>query len=113
MHRDVFYKSPRIPDRGSLLENYPGWGTATNPIYLRTDPPDYFCCGDNSPQSKDGRLWTDVSQKLMDRKNYQFGTVPGDQLIGRAFFAYWPNGLRFSKDTPRIIPNVGRMRIIR
>jgi signal peptidase I len=118
VHRDVFYRSDfplgsplRNEDRS--FRDYPGWATANNPILLRDDPPDFFCCGDNSPQSKDGRLWVDVSPMLRNRKDYQYGTVPGDQLIGRAFFVYWPSGLRFSKETLAIIPNVGRMRMIR
>ena len=74
---------------------------------------DFFCCGDNSPQSKDGRLWVDVSPMLKNEGRYQYGTVPGNQLIGRAFFVYWPSGLRFSQETLAIIPNVGRMRMIR
>ena len=121
VHRDVFYRSDfklsrRADGSGPSFHNFPGWGTATNPILLRSSPPDFFCCGDNSPQSKDSRLWVDVCPMLMDHQspnNYQYGTVPGDQMIGRAFFVYWPSGLRFSKETPAVIPNVGRMRIIR
>jgi len=118
VYRDVYYRSPTLDDRSrsGAFNQYPGWGTATNPILLRRDSPDYFCCGDNSPQSKDSRLWVDVCRMLHDRQppnEYQYGTVPGDQLIGRAFFVYWPSGLRFSRDTWPLIPNVGRMRIIR
>ena len=135
VYRDVFYRSsnvnldnassvsPRAASyelRGAALSpqyaGYPGWGTTSNPILLRADPPDYFCCGDNSPQSKDSRLWLDVCPTLEARQGghtYQYGTVPGDQLIGRAFFVYWPSGLRFSQETPAVIPNPGRMRIIR
>lgn len=118
VHRDVFYRSDfplgsplRHEDRS--FRGYPGWATANNPILLRDNPSDYFCCGDNSPQSKDGRLWVDVNPMLRDRGDYQYGTVPGNQLIGRAFFVYWPSGLRFSEETPAVIPNVGRMRMIR
>jgi signal peptidase I len=119
VERDVFYRSDfqledrnYITGRRNALAQFPGWGTANNPILLRDDPPDYFCCGDNSPQSKDSRLWWEVSP-LLDPQSYQYGTVPGDQMIGRAFFVYWPGGYRLSKDTPAAIPNVGRMRIIR
>lgn len=121
VHRDVFYRSD-----GTELEQwnanlrqmnpysrYPGWGTANHPIYLRSAPPEFFCCGDNSPQSKDSRLWSEACKILQVRQNYQFGTVPADQMIGRAFFVYWPSGYRFSTDTPAVIPNVGRMRMIR
>ncbi len=109
VHRDVFYRSENAGQSGSG----PGWGVARRPILLRSQPQDYFCCGDNSPQSQDSRWWTEVCPMLRERGDYQFGTVPGDQLIGRAFFVYWPGGLRFTRETPAVIPNVGRMRIIR
>jgi len=118
VHRDVFYQSDAL-NMGEIHQGDHavavslGWGTANNPILLRPDPPDYFCCGDNSPQSKDSRMWVDVCRNIQERGDYQYGTVPGDQMIGRAFFVYWPSGLRFSKETPAVIPNVGRMRIIR
>jgi len=117
--RDVYYRSDARFEQGNALgkrnpfADWPGWGTAANPILLRDDPPDYFCCGDNSPQSKDSRLWWEAAPFLEARGTYRLGTVPGDQMIGRAFFVYWPSGHRFSKQTPPIIPNVGRMRIIR
>ncbi|HVP09782.1 MAG TPA: S26 family signal peptidase [Phycisphaerae bacterium] len=123
VHRDVYYRSELFPKEASKrtkeispFAGYPAWGTEHNPILLRDDPPDYFCCGDNSPQSKDGRLWWEVCPALKARQGhdrYQYGTVPGDQMIGRAFFVYWPSGIKFSAGTPAAIPNVGRMRIIR
>ena len=83
---------------------------------LRQD--EFFMLGDNSAQSKDSRLWNEVGPHLRARwDRYQLGTVPRDQLIGRAFFVYWPSGLRtrivpFLKDVGWI-PNFGRMRWIR
>jgi hypothetical protein len=48
----------------------------------------------------------------IDWRYYHLGTVQRDQLIGRAFFVYWPAGLSFL-DTPwRCIPNVGQMRLV-
>lgn len=93
-----------------------GWGTANNPILLRKG--EYFMLGDNSPASRDSRLWDQVGPHLLDRgEDYQLGTVPADQLIGRAFFVYWPSGLRPNwlpiLGDRGIIPNVGRMRWIR
>ena len=114
VHRDVYYTSrPLEHDPQRIADGEPAWGTAGNPIFLRTDPAEFFCCGDNSPQSQDSRLWVETSPFLMERPDYQRGTVPADQLIGHAFFVYWPSGLRFSRSTIGVIPNVGRMRFIR
>jgi hypothetical protein len=44
------------------------------------------------------------------------GTVPRDQLIGKAFFVYWPSMQRpeWLPNLPfGIVPDVGRMRWIR
>jgi signal peptidase I len=110
---DQYYisNSARLP----LVTN---WGTQNNPILLRND--EFFMLGDNTAQSKDSRLWNyeDVGPHLIGRgEDYQQGTVPRDQLIGRAFFVYWPSGLRtslipFLKDQGWI-PNFGNMRWIR
>jgi signal peptidase I len=119
LYRDEYYTSPFIGNSGSVGSRRPGWGTTGNPILLRED--EYFMLGDNSPASKDSRLWDEVGIHLQGRgENYQLGTVPRDQLIGRAFFVYWPSGIRpgwlpgrgeFFLE--RFVPNVGRMRWIR
>lgn len=93
-----------------------GWGTEGNPILLRAG--EYFVLGDNSTQSKDSRMWWEVGQHLLARgEAYQVGTVPEDQLLGQAFFVYWPAGYRPGglerSGFPRVIPDVGRMRWIR
>ena len=48
------------------------------------------------------------------RRIYQLGTVPRYSLIGKAAFVYWPAGFRLPLlgHLP-ILPNVGRMRLIR
>ncbi|HEY3244478.1 MAG TPA: S26 family signal peptidase [Phycisphaerae bacterium] len=111
LQRDVYYS--RAQD-GQGFARLP-WGIDGNPILLADG--EYFMLGDNSPQSQDSRLWARIGPHLRNRENYQLGTVPRDQLIGRAFFVYWPSGLRIPwlpilRDYG-IIPNVGRMRWIR
>ncbi|MFQ5494251.1 MAG: S26 family signal peptidase [Phycisphaerae bacterium] len=95
-----------------------GWAGMNTPILLRKD--EYFMLGDNTAASKDSRLWDQVGPHLTDRgEGFQLGTVPADQLIGKAFFVYWPSGQPLSwLPIPRlneigIIPDVGRMRWIR
>ena len=139
LHRDVYYTSPplsRIP-RGDMAplgeyarklqtsdsEPSRGWGTSDNPITLRRfDDPEldeFFMLGDNSPQSLDGRAWTSAAPTLRLTSPdggplYRLGTVPRYNLIGKAFFVYWPAGFHVPA-LPHlpIIPNVGRMRFIR
>ena len=95
-----------------------GWGSAESPILLRAH--EFFMLGDNTSASKDSRLWDKPGDHLKRRgEDFQLGTVPEDQLIGKAFFVYWPSGYRVTW-LPRIgtwtwpiIPDVGRMRWIR
>jgi len=131
IERDVYYRSQkqgeeRAQDQPSLTNPYhqwPGWGTAGFPIMLRLPHPydgqqypgEYFMCGDNSPASKDSRMWWEIGPHLRHLDGeYQVGTVPGDQLIGKAFFVYWPAGYRPSWGAGiGLIPNFGQMRWIR
>ncbi len=135
VHRDVYYTSPELQSvpRGPLgdyarsqnvQKNQLGWGTMDNPIQLRLFPDkpeldEFFVLGDNSPQSLDGRAWTSAAPtlKLTDEEGqplYKLGTVPRYNLIGKAFFVYWPAGFTVP-GLPRlpILPNMGRMRLIR
>ena len=102
---------------------YRGWGTIGNPIHLRKHPrnrdlDEFFCLGDNSPQSLDGRSWTAAAPSLQlydedENFQYQLGTVPRYNIIGRALWVYWPAGFRLPVLRWPIVPNVGRMRLIR
>jgi signal peptidase I len=47
---------------------------------------EYFVCGDNSPRSSDSRLWSSLERPVVPQRN----------LVGKAFFVYWPAaGLRW------------------
>jgi signal peptidase I len=128
LERDVYYRSQPLfggPWKGTglRLPDWSGWGTAGHPILLRpqrvrngkTYAAEYFMLGDNSPHSKDSRLWESAGSHLIPLMDeYQLGTVPEDQLIGKAFFVYWPAGYRAAwTGGIGLIPNFGRMRWIR
>jgi signal peptidase I len=126
LERDVYYLSqPQEEQReGNAYLTWPGWGTEGLPMLLlperlgengRKIEAEYFMFGDNSPQSKDSRLWWQVGDHLRTLgRDYQLGTVPRDQLIGKAFFVYWPSGYRQAwAGGAGIVPNFGKMRWIR
>jgi len=112
-----YFTDPRMPSLPSLdWAPRDGWAGPDSPILLRGD--EFFMLGDNTAASKDSRLWDVVGPHLRERGNqFQLGTVPRDQLIGRAFFVYWPSGNRLDwaplLNKFGIIPDVGRMRWIR
>ena len=98
-----------------LNGNGPGWAGEGHPFTLGKG--EYFMLGDNSPASKDSRLWSEVGPHLHNRQDYQLGTVTEDQLIGKAFFVYWPMGYRIDwlpvLRHVGVVPCVGKMRWIR
>lgn len=61
---------PYIP---ASFETNPGAFSRNRVIIL--GPNEYFAVGDNRPYSSDSRAW---------------GPVPFDNIVGRAFFRYWP-----------------------
>ncbi len=119
--RDVHYLSDtREPNRPPVPL---ALGVIGKPAKLGPDA--YFVCGDNSPASLDSRfVFSDqelkLNPQLQQRRNegrYQPGTIAADQMIGRAFFVYWPGFLPlFQTSNPRvpnIVLDVGRSRWIR
>jgi len=139
--RDVYYTAMELQESASgysgpmgdyakaksdtdVAEGKIGWGVMGRPISLVKNPenPDldeFFVLGDNSPQSLDSRAWVTAAPSLRlyaddGEFQYNLGTVPRYNMIGKAFFVYWPAGFSAPglPDLP-VIPNVGRMRLIR
>jgi len=81
------------------------WSTfgKTRRTTFRMEKDQFLMCGDNSAQSKDGRLWTsDGIPHYVDR----------ELLIGEAVFVFWPHGLRIPGTRIALIPNFQKMRWI-
>jgi len=55
-------------------------------------PEEYFVMGDNSPLSRDSRVWPNL------RHAKHRHAVPKSALVGKAFFIYWPHGVPFLND---------------
>ncbi|HUU11953.1 MAG TPA: signal peptidase I [Phycisphaerae bacterium] len=76
LDRDVYYTNEMIRNGGS--GPMPGHATQGSPLTLRAG--EFFVCGDNSPKSFDSRLWFKLDRPVVPRRN----------LVGKAFFVYWP-----------------------
>lgn len=115
LERDLYYASslPMKPTaRGGLVREHNG-SAEGEPFELLGD--EYFAMGDNSPMSEDGRFWepaTDwITQRYLDGRT-RAGVVPGQLLIGRAFFVYFPAPLPMHEHARGVFPNFGDMRFI-
>lgn len=82
LDRDIHYQASPSPG--------PRPARATDPRRLPSLKADqYFVCGDNSPQSDDGRLW-EAPDPWIAMLDPDEGVVNRRLLIGKAFFVYWP-----------------------
>lgn len=101
------------PWAGTIIKhsngNYQG-----SPINLETDQ--FFCLGDNSRMSFDGRAWSSVDPwirfRMLNENTQQTGVVPRKLMMGKAFFVYYPAAYSFGQGYPSIIPDFGDMRFI-
>ncbi len=103
--RDIHYTTAKFingTESGRAIEG--------NPFTLGED--EFFVLGDNSPNSEDGRWWSQPG-KGNNGLFYRQGIVPREYLIGKALFVYWPSGFKpFAKSRFAVIPNIGQMRFI-
>ncbi len=115
LDRDLYYTQAdqytQVRPRATRLERHG--------FYI---PPDqFFCLGDNSPQSSDSRLWSSVDPWIRyritqlragERSTVKVGVVPRELMLGRAFFVYFPAPFGLQAGWHWLIPNFGQMRVI-
>ncbi|MBI2826089.1 MAG: signal peptidase I [Planctomycetia bacterium] len=101
-------------DRVQFLSNPAAWPRAmaqmrTISFPLRSD--EFLMLGDNSPKSKDSRLW--IGRDAEGRPEY---FVKRDLLVGKAVFVYWPhswNRIPGTRIPFPFFPNFARMKFVR
>ncbi|MCC7204120.1 MAG: signal peptidase I [Phycisphaeraceae bacterium] len=117
LDRDLYYggtmtDSPDVVARGGLSKFEDQ--RQGKPVTIGKDL--FFCLGDNSPDSHDGRFWQQIDPWVEVRsgkaREELVGLVPRNLLVGRAFFVYWPAPRAVKEGGLAIIPDFGRMRAI-
>ena len=86
------------------------------PVQFTLGEDQFFPMGDNSPASKDARLWGGVELTSFAEEEPQIEIDPfvtRERLIGKAFFVYWPHPWQVSAAMRPFLPNVKRMGRIR
>lgn len=115
LDRDLYYSSRPNATHMALGGLYKtGSQREGAPVELESDQ--FYCLGDNSPFSHDGRYWAEVNpwiqQRMLSDKDQVTGVVPRELMIGKAFFVYFPAPHRLSPTSMGFIPNFGDMRFI-
>jgi hypothetical protein len=115
LDRDLYYSSRPNATHMALGGLYKtGAQREGEPVALESDQ--FYCLGDNSPFSHDGRYWAEVNpwieKRMLADKNQVTGVVPRELMIGKAFFVYFPAPHRLSATNYGFIPNFGDMRFI-
>jgi signal peptidase I len=103
LDRDLYYQSRRSGSR------YDRASAIVNPMTL--GPDEFFVLGDNSPFSRDARMWTRVDPWVAFQYDDTPGIVPRSLIMGKAFFVYFPAPHRGARGLP--VPDFGRLRFIR
>ncbi len=116
LDRDLYYAATsRIEiDRATGGLERIGARVLGDPLRIGAD--EYFCVGDNGPMSHDGRFWGAndpwVRHRYFPYAPDSYGLVPGELLVGRAFFVYFPAPFRYAPNAIGVFPNFGDMRFI-
>ena len=79
---------------------------ARRSVTFSLGPDQFFPLGDNSPQSRDARIWSNGAAGPPPYVERQL-------LIGKALAIYWPHGWRIRTDQVGFIPNFQRIGLIR
>lgn len=109
LDRDLYYQPAAY---GSRFSNGPALGTHPDNL-AALQAGQFFCLGDNSAASSDGRLWDPPVPWVAHEIDPTQGVVPRDLLLGKAFFVYFPSPEGVTENGMRFVPNFGEMRFIR
>lgn len=105
LDRDLYYQADESRNGSPALGTHPD-------NLVRLDSDQFFCCGDNSSASLDGRLWDGPDPWVAQEIDPDGGVVNRKMLLGKAFFVYFPSPEGLREGARRFVPNFGNMRFI-
>jgi signal peptidase I len=112
-YEDLLYNGSRVDYVTGVFSDPKSWATTglfdarRENVRFRLGPDEFFPLGDNSPQSRDARVWSQYGE-AEDPHPPPF--VRRDLLTGKALLIYWPHAWR--RPIP-FLPNFRRMGLIR
>ena len=130
--RDIYYRAVEVDngpnseyasllvrsgdDIDTIMSRPKSWRTtdlfaSRRSVTFKLEADQFFPMGDNSPQSKDARLWSNGNRGIVSDDPPPY--VERELLIGRALAIYWPHGWRVGTGWIGIIPNFQRIGLIR
>lgn len=112
-YEELLYTGVREDYIAGVFADPKSW--ATTPLFdarrenvrFHLRPDEFFPCGDNSPQSRDARVWSQFGDL---QQPHPPPYVRRDLLTGKALLIYWPHSWR--RPIP-MLPNFRRMGLIR
>jgi signal peptidase I len=135
VRRDIYYSAPDKEHEYGPIHDYPintdyGWihqvmyqpeswsqidlFASRRSLTYKLGADQFFPMGDNSPASKDARIWSEWVKKPPGYEALEVEHfVSRELLIGKAFLVYWPHGWDLGPIPVRVVPNLPRMKWIR
>jgi signal peptidase I len=114
-YRESEYDRSRIGydfDVAAMMASPESWPStplfaARRSVVFKLGAGQFFPIGDNSPESRDARLWSEPADE--DGELYPPPYVTRNLLIGKAVLIYWPHAWRIGSNWLPLIPNFQRM----
>jgi hypothetical protein len=103
-------------DIAEVMSDPSSWSTtplfaSRRTVEFQLGPDQFFPLGDNSPESRDARLWSERGET--GTAPFPAPYVARELLIGKALVIYWPHSWRAGSGWLPIIPNFQRIGRIR
>lgn len=115
LDRDLFYRHCTLDTQQTNGPAITGEGFGVHPTEnaAKLGPDKFMMCGDNSQNSQDSRLWGRPHELVAKQIDDEPFTVDRRLLLGKAYLVYFPAPFSLTDKGVSIVPDFGRLRLIR